>query len=237
MHKARKFVFPALIVLLLLTVRASFAAPATPNEIEKEKVLSQLDAAAASFHSTSAGFEFDSVQTDPIYDKVVQTGTVYYERKDKSFQMAAHISEVNGKAAPKVVLVSAGTVKLYEKLINQVTVLNKLSQYQSWFMLGFGASGKDLEKKWEIKYLGYETLDGVKTVKLELTPKDPGVRKNLPKVTVWMDPERGVSLKQVFDEGPGQYRVSVYFNIKVNQPLPADAFTLKTDKQTTFVNR
>ena len=77
----------------------------------------------------------------------------------------------------------------------------------------------------------------MKTEKLEMVPKDPGIRKNLPKVTVWMDTERGVSLKQVFDEGQGQTRVAVYFNIKVNQPLPVDAFTLKTDKQTTYINR
>jgi outer membrane lipoprotein-sorting protein len=75
------------------------------------------------------------------------------------------------------------------------------------------------------------------TDKLELVAKDPAVRKNIPLVTIWVDAERGVSLKQVFDEGPGQYRVSVYFNIKVNQPLPANAFTLKTDNKTTFVNR
>ena len=56
-------------------------------------------------------------------------------------------------------------------------------------------------------------------------------------MTVWLDPRNGVSLKQVFDEGPGQYRVCVYFNIKVNQSLPSDAFTFKTDKQTQFVNR
>jgi len=52
-----------------------------------------------------------------------------------------------------------------------------------------------------------------------------------------MDAERGVSLKQVFDEGPGQYRVCVYFNFKTNQPLPADAFTFKTEPNPTVVNR
>jgi outer membrane lipoprotein-sorting protein len=80
-------------------------------------------------------------------------------------------------------------------------------------------------------------LDGIKTEKLEMVPKDSAIRKNLPKVTVWMDTERGVSLKQVFDEGPGQYRVCVYFNIKVNDPLPKNAFTLETDKKTQSVTR
>lgn len=118
-----------------------------------------------------------------------------------------------------------------------MTTLSKLSQYESWFMLGFGASGKDLESKWTIKYLGSEMLTGKKTEKLEMIAKDPTVRKNIPKVTIWVDPETGVSLKQLFDQGPGQYRVSVYFNIKLNQSLPSDAFTFKTTKKTVHVNR
>jgi outer membrane lipoprotein-sorting protein len=104
-------------------------------------------------------------------------------------------------------------------------------------MLGFGASGAEIEQKWTVAYLGAETMDGVKTAKLELVPKDPTVRKNLAKVTLWIDPERDVSVKQLFDEGDGQYRVCVYFNIKVNQPLPADAFTFKTDSKTQYVSQ
>ena len=231
----RKIVLAGSLALLLLAAHAGFAV--TPEDTEKEKVLRKLDIAAANFRSTAADFQFDTVTTDPIPDTEVQKGTVYYERKGSAFQMAAHIREVNGKPVPKVVVVSGGTIKLYEQLIDQVTILSKLSQYESWFMLGFGASGKNLEEKWEIKYLGAETLDGVKTEKLELRPKDPGIRKNLPKVTVWMDTERGISLKQVFDEGPGQYRVSVYFNIKVNQALPADAFILPTNSKTVQVSR
>jgi outer membrane lipoprotein-sorting protein len=235
MHRGRKLVIAALMAVLLLAARAASAAPI--DEKAKDAVLRRLDAAAANFHSTSADFEFDSITTDPIPDKDVQKGTVYYERNGKAFQMAAHIETENGRPEPKIYGIFAGVVKLYEKLTNQVTTFSKLGQFESWFMLGFGASGKDLEAKWEITYLGPETLDGIKTEKLELVARDPAVKKNLPKVTVWMDTERGVSLKQVFDEGPGQKRVCVYFNIKVNQPLPKDAFTFKTDKQTVYMNR
>jgi len=235
MHRGRKLVVAALMAVLLLAARAAGATPA--EEKAKEAVLSRLDVAAANFHSTSADFEFDTVETEPIPDKDVQKGTVYYERKGNSFQMAAHIRELNGKIASKVVSYASGVVNLYEKLTNQVTRFSKASQYEGYLMLGFGASGKELEQKWEIKYLGPEVIDGVKTDKLELVAKDPTVRKNIPKVTIWLDTERAVSLKQVFEEGPGQYRVCVYFNFKTNQPLPADAFTLKTDKQTVYINR
>jgi outer membrane lipoprotein-sorting protein len=235
-----KLVFAASIALILLPGRAAFAAsqaPADDKDKEKEKVLQRLNIAAAKFRSTSADVEFDNVQTDPIYNKDIDKGTVYYQRKGSGFQMAAHLREENGKPVPKVYVYSGGTVKLYEKLINQVTTLSKFAQYQSWFELGFGAGGKDLEQKWDIKYLGPETIDGVRTEKLELTPKDPAVKKNVPKVIVWMDPDRGVSVKQLFDEGQGQSRTCLYSNIKVNQSLPSDAFTFKTDPNPTYVNR
>jgi len=64
MHKASKFLFLALIALLLLAVRPAFAAPD-----QKDEVLRRLDEAARNFRSTSADFEFDSVETDPIPDK------------------------------------------------------------------------------------------------------------------------------------------------------------------------
>jgi outer membrane lipoprotein-sorting protein len=231
MHSRRKLAFAASLALLLLPGRALFAAD------DLDKVLHKLDVAAANFRSTSADFEFDSVQTDPIPDKDVQKGTVYYERKGTAFQMAAHIREENDKPVPKMYTYSGGVFKLFEERVDRVTIFNKLSKYESYLMLGFGASGKDLADKWNIKYLGSEVIDGVKTEKLELVAKDPAVRKNLPKVNVWVDPERGVSLKQIFDEGSGAYRVCVYFNIKVNQSVPGDAFALKTDKQTQVVTR
>ncbi len=204
---------------------------------QRWSVLRKLDAAAAKFTSTSADFEFDSVVTDPAPDKDVQNGTAYYERTGTAFKMAAHIDKLNGKPAPKMYTYEKGVLKLYDGLTNQQRSFSKASKFESYLMLGFGASGTALEDKWTITYLGPDTVDGVKTEKLELVAKDADVKKNIPKVTIWVDTTRAVSLKQIFDEGPGQYRVCVYFNIKVNQALPTDAFTLKTNAKTEFINQ
>ena len=232
MRTLSKLVFAVSMALWLLPTPAAFAAE------NLDSVLRKLDASAARFKSTSADFQFDSVQTDPIEDREVQKGTIYFERTGTSFQMAAHIQTINGKPTPKVYTYSKGAFRLWEGgNLNKVTTFAKASRFESYMMLGFGASGKAMAEKWNITYVGPETLDGVKTEKLELVAKDPEVRRNLPKVTVWMDTDRAISLKQVFDEGPGQYRVSVYFNIKVNEQLPGDAFTIKTDSQTQSISR
>ena len=230
MHLRKNILLAGSVALLFGPARMIAAAQ------DLKSVLAKLDAVAPSFHSTSADFEFDSYQTDPVPDKDVQKGTVYYERRNSAFEMAAHIDEENGKSVPKVYKYAKGVFQLYEKLPNQVTTY-KNDKLGGYLLLGFGASGKELADKWDITYAGTEALDGVKTDKLELIPKDPAVRKNLPKVTVWMDTAHGVSRKQVFDEGQGQSRVCVYFNFKFNQPLPSGAFTFKTDGKTQYINR
>ena len=231
MMQSKKLFVATALALVIFSVRPAFAAD------DLQTVLRKLDVASANFRTTSADFQFDTVTTLPIYDKDVQAGTVYYKRDQKNSQMAAHINQVNGRQVPKIVVSSGGTIKLFEQKINQVTVLTRFSQYQSWFMLGFGASGKELEGKWDIKYLGTEKVDGITTDKLEMTAKDPVVRKNILKLTLWMDSERGVSVQQLFDQGQGQSRTCRYTNIKVNQALPSDAFTFKTDKQTRTITQ
>lgn len=223
--------------LLLAFAGFLFALPSPHLGAQDLKtVLSKLDTAAANFHTVSADFQFDSIVTDPVPDKTVQKGAVYYERSGKNFQMGAHINEENSKPVPKVYKYSKGVFQLYEKLPDQVTTY-KNDKLGGYLLLGFGASGKELSDKWDITYAGQEKLDNVTTDKLELVAKDPAVRKSLPKVTVWMDTPHGVSLKQVFDQGEGQSRVCVYFNFKFNQPLPSDAFNFKTDSKTQFINR
>ena len=232
MHPKRWFVFAAFLGLTLLSARAAFAAD------DLNSVLSRLDAAAKKFHSTSADVEFSSKLTDPVPDTDVQTGTEYFQRNDSAFQMGVHIDRDNGQPAPKAIVCCVnGSVQLYDKLLDQVTRLNTLGQYADWFMLGFGASGKELREKWDIQYDGPETIDGVNTAKLEMTAKDPKVRKTVPKVIIWVDPDRAISIKQYFDEGEGQSRTVHYTNIRMNQSLPKDAFTFKTDSKTTYVNR
>ena len=229
--------FSARIFLTVLAAPLLLPCPAV-SAADLNATLAKLNAAAAKFRSTTADFEFDSIQTEPVPDRDVQKGVVYYRRSGSGFQMGVHIGDVNGQKIQKtIVCCEGGSVKLYEQKLNQVTTLSKLSQYESWFMLGFGASGADLASKWNIRDLGEETLSGVKTEKLEMTPKDPAVRRTVPKVTLWMDLDRGVSLKQVFDEGAGQSRVCTYTNFRMNEKLPADAFTIKTNKQTVFVSR
>jgi outer membrane lipoprotein-sorting protein len=224
MHRESKFVFLAVIAAAFLPVR-----PARADDLNA--VLQKLDAAAKDFHTTTATFEFDTIQTDPIPDKDVMTGTAYYDHIDGRFKMAAHITKHNNLPTAKTYIFSGGVLRISDTgKESDAKTYTQASKYESYLMLGFGASGHDLQEKWTIKYLGTEKIEGIVTDMLELVAKDPTVRKNIPKVTIWLDTARAVSLKQVFDEGEGQSRVCYYTNIRVNQPLPKGAFSFDLSK-------
>ncbi|MGA2907144.1 MAG: outer membrane lipoprotein-sorting protein [Terracidiphilus sp.] len=219
MRLRSKFFLPIVLVAAFVPISALRAE-------DLAGVLAKLDAAAKNFHTTTASFEFDTVQTDPIPDTDTQTGTVYYQHSGTTFQMAAHITGDNGHHAAKAYIFSNGVLRESDTgKASDAKTYTQAGKYESYLMLGFGASGHDLEEKWSLKYLGTEMVDGVKTDKLELVAKDPTVRQNIPKVTIWLDTARAVSLKQVFDEKDGTSRTCHYTSIKVNQTLPSGAFS------------
>ncbi len=193
---------------------------------DKATVLDRLDAAARDFHTATASFKFDSIQTDPIPDTDIKTGITYYERTGSHFRWGAHVMQHNGRPADKAYIYSAGTLRISDTgKESDAKSYSQFGKYEGYFALGFGASGKELEEQWTIRYLGKEKLGDVETDKLELIARDPQVRKNIQKVTVWMDTSRAVSLKLIFDEGEGQSMVCTYTHIQVNQALPKTAFS------------
>jgi outer membrane lipoprotein-sorting protein len=219
MHLARRLAFSVFIFAALLLSHSARAD-------DLKQVLQKLDAAAKNFTNVTADVEFKTVQTVPIPDTDTLTGVAYYERNDGHFKMAAHLHQHNGQPTGQTYIFSGGVLRESDTdKGSDAHTINQASKYESYVMLGFGASGKELAEKWDIKYDGQETIDGIATDKLELVAKDPTVRQNLPKVTIWLDTARAVSIRQIFDEGEGTSRTGHYTNIRMGQKLPGDAFS------------
>lgn len=230
---ARKLAFAPLLLLMAMASRPGFAADQSASG-KLQQVLQQLNNSAARFRSASADFEFQNIQTEPVPDTDVMRGTVYFEHRGTDVRMAAHVKQRNGKPYGSVYTYSNGVFQLYDQQLNQVTKYEKSGNVAGYLSLGFGATGKEMQDKFEITYLGNETIDGVKTDKLQLIPKDQKARNLFAKVTIWIDPTRDVNLKQVFDEGQGLTRVCTYSNIQMNRSISSSEFTFKTNKKTQF---
>lgn len=203
------------------------------------QVLTQLNAASAKFLSAQADFAWDQF-TAVVQESDVQTGTISFERKKGETRMTAELKQDNGKPAPKTVLYDGGQVQLYEPTIKQLTIMKaggNRSQWESFLTLGFGGSGTDLEKNWTVSLQGTEKIDGVSVAKLDLVPKEQKVLDMFAHVTIWVDPVRSLSYKQVFYQPSGDKRTATYTNIRYNVPLPASVFQIKPLPGTTTVEK
>jgi outer membrane lipoprotein-sorting protein len=233
-HIATSLLFPALV---LGTALGSAAAQPKPGNLDI--VLRQMDEASTKFKSAQADFQRD------IYERVVrqtttQTGTIYFLRDGALTQMGAKFFPPYAKT----IEYRRGTLSIFDPTSNHLTLLsagNKQAQYESFLTLGFGGSGRDLAKAWTISDLGAEQMsDGDKTVateKLDLFAKDPNARNMFTHIVIWVDPQRGISLKQQFFTPSEDQTTAVYTHIRYNEKVDTKAFSIKIDKNTSIDRR
>ena len=199
-----------------------------------DAVLLQMDAAAPAFHAAEANVTQEDYQK-VVEDLSIEEGKIYFRRTSKGLQMAM---DFTGSPESKYVLLADNKIRLYQPKIDQVTEhsLEKNSpETESMFALGFGGRGHDLLKSFDVKLGGFEVIDGIKTSKLELTPKTAGLKKYFSRIELWIELPQDISLRQQFWQPSGDYHLTCFSNIKINQSLPDDVFRLKTTSHTKKV--
>jgi outer membrane lipoprotein-sorting protein len=233
--KFLRFVFVAALSVAVLPVRAQ--AP----DAHLATVLAQMDKASAEFKSARADVSQEYYER-VSRDTTTETGSVYFERKGGSTQMGLVTMDPGGKGKHQVIEFKDGVLRIFDVPNDQIRVIKAGANQgvaETFLTLGFGGSGKALAQAWEITDQGSETLmDGgqaVKTEKLVLVSKNANLRNTFTQVTIWVDPVRDVSLKQVFDTPSHDKRTATYSHIKVNGSIDTGYFAIKPDKKTTTV--
>ncbi|MGA2981413.1 MAG: outer membrane lipoprotein carrier protein LolA [Terriglobales bacterium] len=231
------WLFTTVLYIQVLQAQASAAAGAqiVGESAQLEHVLAQMDAAARNFKTTEASLVSDQYER-VINETETQRGKIYFRREGGEIQMAADFTEPD----KKYVIYSGGKVQVYQPKIDQVNEYNVASKnradIESYLVLGFGGSGHDLLKSYDVKFLGSETVNGIKAEELELIPKSERFRNNIARILLWIDPAHGISVQQQLFEPGGDYRLAKYSEIQINQKLPDNVFKLKTTGKTKFIS-
>lgn len=239
-------VLTTITTICLAACLLSFSSAPQPKPADSpdlQSVLQKMDSAAANFRSTQAEFEWDNYQKviDEVLD--IETGTIYYRRSGKDIDMMANVKKSGTslsamKPEQKYVLFSEGKVRMYTPKTEQVTVYDlgkNRADFESYIVLGFGGSGQDLQKAFDVTYGGTEAINGVNAAKLELVPKSEKVRKNYSRMILWIDPDKGISVQQQFFTPQGDYKLCKYSSIRVNEKIGDDVFRLKTSGKTQII--
>jgi hypothetical protein len=212
--------------LLVGTSMANAKVKANPQS--SPSIVAQMDAASKQLHNVQANVQFDTF-TKLVNDHDISSGTMFVERQGSSENMSASYTDAASPSAAKVLVYSGGVLQMYSPGTKQVDIFKagaNQARYESFLTLGFGGSGTDLQAAWTITDKGLEVIDGIRTEKLELVSKDPNVKKMFSLVTIWVDPARDVSLKQIFLQPSGDFRTAVYSNIRLNGKIDKKPYVI-----------
>lgn len=214
----------SLAAALILTPVAELA------QSQLSSVLSQMDAASAKFKNAQADVRYDNY-TRAINVHDTETGSIFIERTGSIQRMGAVFFNAGESTPARIVNFDGKTLRIYTVGTAQVDLFKagaNQAKYDSFLTLGFGGSGKDLQRAWDITDQGSETIDGVKTQKLDLVSKDPSVKDTFAHITIWIDPTRSVSLKQIFFAPNGDTRTANYSKIRLGEKINEKPFTIPT---------
>lgn len=223
---------------LSLAAALALAPVAAFAQSQLSSVLSQMDTAAAKFKNAQADVRYDNF-TRVISQHDIETGSIFIERTSTTQRMGAVFFNAGESNPARIVNFDGKTLRIYTVGTGQVDVFKagaNQAKYDSFLTLGFGGSGKDLAGAWNITDQGSETIDGIKTQKLDLVSKDASVKDTFTHITIWIDPVRGVSLKQIFFAPNGDTRTATYSNIRLAQKINEKPFIIPTKGVTVMAH-
>jgi outer membrane lipoprotein-sorting protein len=218
-----------MVCLMGLCLMAPAALKAQNKQSDQlDQVLDQMNVASTHFRSAAANFNAD-MYTAVVQQHEEQGGTIAFRRIRSSSEMKLHILSEGGQATSRELLYKDGVLDYYEPNLKQETIYSagkNRQTYESFLTIGFGGSGRELVKDWQVGFEGMETLDGVKVAKLNLVSKSQSVRDNFSHILVWIDPARSIAYKLEFFMSSGDTRTVTYSDVRYNTPLPDSAFRI-----------
>jgi outer membrane lipoprotein-sorting protein len=189
------------------------------------RVLEEMDEASVRFKAAQADIELVQY-TAVVKEKDVQSGHIFFRRKGRETEVSLWIE----KPHPKQAVVRDDKVTFFDPRTKQVTeraLGDNKQDVEAVMNLGFGGRGKDLLAEYDVNLVGWETVDGVNTARLELVAKSERLRRLFSKLVLWMDPKRDVALQQQRFELSGDYQLTHYTNIKMPASISDDKFVIK----------
>jgi len=195
-------------------------AASEPQTIALKDLMSRLDQAAKTFRSTVAQISWTkhtAVLNDN--DDSTETGVAYRAKTAKGLLGRIEIATPDVKAYA----FEGRTIQIYYPNLKEVHIYDAGEfgqQLEQFLMLGFGTTGMELEKAYEVRVAGTETVNGEKTVHLTLIPKSAKARELVKQVDLWISARSySYPVQEKILEKSGNYSLLVFSDVKINPPL------------------
>jgi outer membrane lipoprotein-sorting protein len=207
------------IAKLFLGLTITIGVAQTPAGPALATVLHQLDEQARTFHALTADVDRTKV-TVVVNDKSTESGQLMVHGDDMRIDIKT--------PDPRTILRRGDKLYIYNPKLQRVEEydLGKHRELADQFLLlGFGTTGKSLEKAYDMKLAGQEMIDGKLAALLELRPKSKEVLNQIAKIDVWLDETSWLPLQQKFFEaGTQDYFIIRYKNAMKNPQISEEVF-------------
>ena len=190
-----------------------------PAEAPLDAALARLDQAAVNFKGMTANIRKLS-HTEVVNVDDVYTGTIILKR------IKLHDTRIRiDFASHRVQILTIGGGKAYsfEPKIKEAQEYD-LGKYKGlvdqFMLLGFGSNSSGLRSAYTVTLGGADSINGEKTTRIVLVPKDKEVLAQIKKCEVWIS-DKGWTVQQKCYQSGGDYVLSTYSAMKLN-PVIAD---------------
>lgn len=212
---------PILRIALLAAVMAPLAA-AEPLEALLAR-MTKAAPSAISFSATVKQVDYTAIldesaeSSGAIRLKRTRAGIIGVMEYTSPSPYTAHFTGGSmQKFLPKANLLEIYDYGKYSKSVDQ------------YLSLAFGVSGAELQKNYQIKWGGEETLGAARTTRLELIPKDKEALKLFAKIELWIPEGQTYAVQEkLYKAGGKDTLMWMYGDAKVNPSLPDSAFEFK----------
>lgn len=188
-------------------------------------VLARMDRAAQDFRALSASMK--RVQFTAVINETNEMDGVMRLKRVKGGTVGIVDFQ---QPEQRTVYVNGHNIQIYYPKANTVEIYDS-SKYTAnidqFLLLGFGTSSAELHKSYDLKVSGAETIGGLATTRVELTPKSAELKKLITKIELWIPEGQDTPVQERVIEPSKNYELVVYSDIKVNPSLPDSSFELK----------
>jgi outer membrane lipoprotein-sorting protein len=188
-------------------------------------ILGRMDRAAQEFKAVSA--KLKRLSYTAVLDESSEINGVM--RLKRARNGIVGIVEF-GEPEPRVFHFSGHEFQIYYPKANTVEIYDAEKYTKTMdqvLLLGFGTSGAELKRNYDIKAGGAEMVGSERATRIDLTPKSSELRKLLVKVELWIPEGQSNPVQAKFTEPSKNFELATYSDLQVNPALPDSVFELK----------
>jgi outer membrane lipoprotein-sorting protein len=192
-------------------------------------ILAKMDAASATFKGAKADLKRITYNAAVDINNEVSGTMVLKRAAPHDIRTLVHLTAPDEQQ----LFLGNGVADIYYPRPNtiQERKIGKLqSLFEQYYLLAFGASGKDLAANYDVSYVGTETLGGESTVHLLLIPKSAEVKKNFTKIELWLTEAKAIPKQLKLTTPSKDSTTFVYSNVILNPKISDSDLKLVTKK-------